>query len=143
MQSLSGFYHEKKSLKMLKWKTVKWFQNTEQKKQPNRLTLCLLKFFHSCNSSTAVITVQTERFLNSFPLLYKGNKDHYNHQIHCLMYEHRGHKKAGGFLIKLLASGQSLFDVYISNPFKNCTPEHNLRTKHFIPSVIRTVYFLL
>lgn len=91
--------------------------------------------------STVVIIVQREGFLNSLPLLYKGNKDQYNHQIHFLMYEHRGYKEAGGFLIKLLASGQSLFDVYLFNPFKNCTPEHNLRTKHFIPSVIRTVYF--
>lgn len=84
-----------------------------------------------------------ESFFNSLPLLCKVNRDHSNHQIHCLMFEHRGHRKAGGFLIQLLASGQSFFDVYIFNPFKTRTPEPNLRTKHFIPSVIRTVYFLL
>lgn len=101
----------------------------------------ILPFFFS--GSTVVIILQGKDFFTSFPLPCKVNRDHYNHPIHCLMLEHRGPKKAGGFLIKLLASGQLLFDVYVSNPLKNCTPEHNLRQEHFIPSVIRTVYFLL
>lgn len=103
-----------------------------------------VEIFPFFSGSPVVIILQRKDSLILFLyLLCKVNRDHYNHQIHCLMYEHRGHKKAGGFLIQFLASGQSFFDVYVFNPFKNCTPEHNLRTKRFISSVIRTVYFLL
>lgn len=108
------------------------------------MTLNMLKYFLPFlgGSLVAIISLGNASYFSSFALLYKVNREHSNQQIHCLMFEHKGHNKAEDFLIQLLASGQSSFDVYIFNPFKKCTLEHNLRTKHFIPSVIRTALLL-
>lgn len=63
----------------------------------------ILPFFFF-SGSTVVIILQREGFFNSLLfLLCKVNRDHYNYQIHCLMYKHGGHKIAGGFPFTIIS----------------------------------------